>query len=283
MPDYRHDILGPNGLSKASETFTMKHTCDKKGGGVPDDMPVFTITMDDSVSPAQIDSITCNKTFDECAEYLNDADGNDLASVAIVKYVHTSNPDSVYYTTSAFGSRGAMEMIEYTINSGYRYSDEGIRYSYDGTLESFTPVELVTLNATENGTYTTGLTSKFYNEVNVNVPSDITTATVTLINSGDEGTYFLAQTIETYIVEQDSNPEIAFAYVMKQVSTSISYKVPLYKGAVYPFKGYGSGGDIFSYIDDSVAPVLTGGAELGFWDCIKVTGDCTITLKGNGQ
>ena len=250
-------------------------------GGIPDGMPVFTVTMDDSVSPNQIDSITCNKTFDECAEYLNDADGNDLASVAIVKYVHTSNPDYVYYTTSAFGSRGAMEMIEYTINSGYRYSTEGIRYNYDGTLESFTPVELVTLNATANGTYTTGLTSKFYNEVNVNVPSDITTATVTLINSGDEGTYFLAQTIETYIGEPGLEPGMEFAYGMKEVRTSVGYKVPLYKGAVYPFKGYGSGGDVFSFIDDSVAPVLTGGAEI-VNSCIKVTGDCTITLKGNG-
>ena len=68
MSDYRHDILGPNGLSASSGTFTMKHTCDQ-GGGVSSDFTtaIVSVLLSDTISTEQLDIDNVVRFEDEYA------------------------------------------------------------------------------------------------------------------------------------------------------------------------------------------------------------------------
>lgn len=119
-------------------------------------IPTFTITIDSSF---QIASVTCDMTYAQCAELLDD--GELYASVVV------SLPDS---STQKLGASGFADM-----SSLYYVALEAtnlepmfeIEYDNRGNIDAWMPPRYIqTLSVTQNGTYY-GL----YNEVDVSVPS----------------------------------------------------------------------------------------------------------------
>lgn len=124
------------------------------GGGI--DMPTFTVTFDSDEET--ILSVTCDKTFVECEDFIND-DGMTAAKVTIAFYDGTTQ-------------QGVIPMFSYIDGAEITYT------YYDWFSVTYTPNSLTgvspsvmaeTLNATENGTYYP--MDGYFTEVNVAVPT----------------------------------------------------------------------------------------------------------------
>ena len=149
------------------------------GGGV--DLPVFTLVYD---ANEQVSSLTCNKTYAECYELINDqyttSSPYTFRYYAILNSDYTASGSSIYcngmsgyqdYNTSGTplkyyvqGEHGRPIWIIWL------YSDETVTYSVSDIDE--------TLTATQNKTYNAPY-PKLYSQVNVNVPNTY--------SAGDEG------------------------------------------------------------------------------------------------
>lgn len=130
------------------------------GGGVT--LPEFTVTISNG-SPV---SVTTTWSYSDCEEFASDPD-NEYSLMAIVKYTGD-------YTAGPYPATAAVHMgqINYDVyNGSFGHADIGFIYKSNGTFEFFEPFEALTLTATQNGTYTTGYSNKFYDEVIVNVSS----------------------------------------------------------------------------------------------------------------
>lgn len=133
--------------------------------------------------------------------------------------------------------------------------------------------EVEPLSVTENDTYTAP-EGKAYSPVTVNVSSDFSTATVTLILEENipEGNYYIsgafAETADN--VGFDGSVPAAYFEDEPRTSTAILYK-GLAVGTIYnddPTEG----------VKEAIATV-TGNATIdgGY---VEITGDCTITVTG---
>ena len=122
------------------------------GGGA--DMPTFTVTF--ASDGETIQSVTCDKTYAECCDYLDDNINGAILNIVVT------------------GGDTSTDML-----SNSRYSNGSLTYSLaewldvvytSSSLTATTPSWLAeTLNATTNGTYYP--TNGAFTEVNVNVPT----------------------------------------------------------------------------------------------------------------
>lgn len=138
--------------------------------------------------------------------------------------------------------------------------------SDSGGGEGGSDITVEALSVTENGTYTAE-TGKAYSPVTVNVPSDFSTAHVTFINSDNTKMY----TVNKLAMIQGPYMEIGSV----SVNSSETVELVLYKGSTYVFE--------FEDIDYETAPVVTGDISYDSDNGkFVITGDGTITLKGDG-
>ena len=130
------------------------------------------------------------------------------------------------------------------------------------------------LSVTENGTYTAE-SGKAYSPVTVNVPSDLTTAEVTFINSSEatNSPYY----VNISQVVDDPVSTIVLSNIAVDAESSETVVVPLYKGS---FIMYTSN---ISQANQATPPVVTGGVEFDTTSgtaMINITGDGTFTAAG---
>ena len=135
-------------------------------GGI--DIPVFTLIWDENYET--VTSVTCNKTYAECASLYNDGDGRAVA----VDCDSTGNPESSM-SLGVYGVGGDNSITYNGFAAGRSIYD--IIYYSNGTMEYVYPSSAArTLNVTSNGTYRPSWGA--YTEVTVNVPSSGGASTV---------------------------------------------------------------------------------------------------------
>lgn len=130
------------------------------GGGV--DMPTFTLVWDDESET--IISASCDKTYQECATYLND--GMQTARCISTNQSHTDTDDKIFLTFVGYQFSGA---ILYTwINGTVPVLDVYINDD-DSVGTNLESIVAENKTVTQNGTVTASA-GKILNSVNVNVP-----------------------------------------------------------------------------------------------------------------
>lgn len=136
-------------------------TVNVSGGSGGITLPEFTVTFSNG-TPV---SVTTTWSYSDCEDFISDYD-NEYMHTALVQYDgYSSDPQTFVATATLY-----MGQINYVVfTDSAPYADIAFMYKSNGTFEFYTPFEALTLTATQNGTYTTGYSNKFYDEVIVNV------------------------------------------------------------------------------------------------------------------
>lgn len=167
--------LVPSNIASGVSIFGVTGT--HQGGT---DVTTFTLIWDSNYEYGDINhiqSITCNKTYSECYNNIDAyPDANNSAILIDTYGAETYTSGLVFY---AIIGTTTGDIIKYV--AGVQPYME-INYYSDNTITvSMSPEAAMTLNATENGTYTP--MEGVYTQVNVNVVPDFT-HTITLLNTG---------------------------------------------------------------------------------------------------
>lgn len=140
------------------------------------DMPTITIVYDDNWETVL--SVSFDKTFSECDEYINNG-------VVYASVIYTDQSETEEYHDFAHVTTSSNNAIRYTVTSTLSPIFD-IIYNSNGTTEFVEPsTRSETLNITTNGTYyPTHATSSYITSVSVNVPTGTARTSSDLTASG---------------------------------------------------------------------------------------------------
>lgn len=205
------------------------------GGGL--DMPTFTITYSSDYS--SIVSVACDKTYAECLEYFDNYE-------IYAQVIMTAQGDTYTYSDFARATFSEPTLI-YTIYAPYPVLD----ICYNGnTITTAQPSRYaVTLNVTENGTYTP-LTPNIYTEVNVSVPQpsgsinitqngtvDVTNYASAVVNVSGGGTDFIVTITQNQNDEWTADKTFSEVLAAHNANKNIAIEAYMY-GASSPSPVY---------------------------------------------
>ena len=156
------------------------------------DMPVFTLTFD---ANWDVDTLSCNKTFSECANYI--VDDNNISAYIYSAYDDPQDP---------WSEENPLISISFSetriIYTGFYGAAPGfdVIYNSDGTIDYVSPSALVSgLEATSNGTY--------YPTAYINIPGVYSYVTV---NVPSGGTYQAKTNISPTTSSQTITPDSGY-------------------------------------------------------------------------